>query len=203
MIQSDTDKIVKALKLYPDKNWQFNFIQQAGRGFAGMLLSDPRFMLVPPAFAAEALYSPLGLEYFDERKASRFFIEYIEKNHIECEHNDQEIIAKYSDKKDFLFTKILKLTTKESLVGLADLDIYTTCNVHNQFSDQSHSRYAPASAGLTIDKNPALALRGSTSHHITSGEIVCGLTMKTTLMQKWTHSRRSISACGKAKSVIA
>lgn len=174
LIQSDTDKIAKALRLYQDKNWQFNFIQQAGRGFAGMLLSDPRFILVPPAFAAEALYSPLGLEYFDERKASRFFIEYIEKNLIECEHNDKEIIAKYSDKKDFLFTKILKLTPKGNLVGLADLDIYTTCNVHNQFSDQSHSRYAPASAGLTIDKNLALALRGSTSHHITSGEIVCG-----------------------------
>ncbi len=59
-------------------------------------------------------------------------------------------------------------------MGLADLDIYTTCNINNQFSEQSHSRYAPASAALTIDENLAKALRKSTSHHITSGEIVCG-----------------------------
>lgn len=174
LIQDDSDKISNTLRSYQQKNWQFNFVQRAGCGFAGMLSSDPRFILVPPAFAAEALYSPLGLGYFDERRASRFFVEYIEKNLIECERNDKEFMAKYNSKNEFLFTRILKLAPKGSLVGLADLDIYTTCNINNQFSDQSHSRYAPASAALTIDRNLALALRRSTSHHITSGEIVGG-----------------------------
>lgn len=174
LIQHDSDKIANTLRLYQQKNWQFSFVQRAGRGFAGMLSSDPRFILVPPAFAAEALHSPLGLEYFDERRASRFFVEYIERNLIECDQNDKEFIARFNSKKEFLFTRILKLTPKGNLVGLADLDLYTTCNIDNQFSDQSHSRYSPASAALTIDRNLALALRRSTSHHITSGEIVGG-----------------------------
>ncbi|HBK2374254.1 hypothetical protein AB2F35_25485 (plasmid) [Escherichia coli] len=58
--------------------------------------------------------------------------------------------------------------------GLADLDIYTNCNIQSQFSNQSHSRYAPASAALTIDEKLARALRKSNSHSITSGEIICG-----------------------------
>lgn len=174
LIQSDSDKITTTLRSYQQKNWKFNFIQQAGCGFTGMLSSDARFVLIPPAFAAEALYVPMSLDYFDERKSSRFFIEYIEKNLIECERNDKEFIAKYNSKEEFLFTRILKLSPKGNLVGLADLDIYSTCNINNQFSDQSHSRYAPASAALTIDRNLALALRRSTSHHITSGEIVGG-----------------------------
>lgn len=174
LIQDDSDKITNTLSSYQQKNWQFSFVQRAGCGFAGMLSSDPRFILVPPAFAAEALHFPLGLKYFDEQRASRFFVEYIEKNLIECEHNDKEFIASYNSKDEFLFTRILKLNPKGNLVGLADLDLYTTCNINNQFSDQSHSRYAPASAALTIDGNLALALRRSTSHHITSGEIVGG-----------------------------
>lgn len=59
-------------------------------------------------------------------------------------------------------------------MGLADLDIYTSCNIRSQFSNQSHSRYAPASAALTIDGKLARALRNSNSHYITSGEILCG-----------------------------
>lgn len=66
------------------------------------------------------------------------------------------------------------LTSKGNLKGLADLDIYTNCNIQSQFSNQSHSRYAPASAALTIDEKLARALRNSNSHHITSGEIICG-----------------------------
>lgn len=99
-----------------------------------MLLSDPRLILVPPEFVAENLFSPpLGLEYFDERKASHFFVEYIEKNLIECEENDKEIIERFKNRKGFLFARILRLTTKGNLVGLAGLDVYTTCNVKSQF----------------------------------------------------------------------
>lgn len=174
LIQGDSAKIADVLRSYQERDWSFNFIQQAGCGFAGMLSSDTRFVLIPPAFAAEALYSPLNLEYFDERGVSRFLIEYIERNLIECEHNDKEFIAKYNTNGEFLFTRILKLNSKGDLEGLADLDIYSSCNINNQFSGQSHSRYAPASAALTIDRNLALALRRSTSHHITSGEIAGG-----------------------------
>lgn len=174
LIQKDAYKISKTLRSYQQRDWKFSFFQQVGCGFAGFPSSDARFILVPPAFAAEGLYEPLGLEYFDERKVSRFFIEYIEKYLIECGSNDKEIIRKYGGNKEFLFTQILKLTAKGNLKGLADLDIYATCNVNSQFSNQSHSRYAPASTGLTIDRNLAIALSRSTSHHITTGELIGG-----------------------------
>ena len=80
----------------------------------------------------------------------------------------------YNSEKEFLFTQILKLTSKGNLKGLADLDIYTNCNIQSQFSNQSHSRYAPASAALTIDEKLAKALRNSNTHHISSGKIICG-----------------------------
>lgn len=174
LIQNDAEKIKKALIAYQNENWNINFVQRAGSGVAGFPISGTGYILVPPAFAADALYSPLGLEYFDEVKSSQFFIQYIHKYIIECKDNDKDVIDKYNYEKDFLFTQILKLTSKGNLMGLADLDIYTNCNIRNQFSNQSHSRYAPASAALTIDGKLAKALRNSNAHHITSGGMVCG-----------------------------
>lgn len=174
LIQSDAQKIKKTLSGYQNENWHVNFLQRAGSGVAGVLTTDTEYILVPPAFAADALYHPLGLKYFDEVKSSRFFIQYIHKYIIECKNNDKSVINKYNDEKDFLFTQILKLTSKGNLMGLADLDIYTNCNIQSQFSNQSHSRYAPASAALTIDRKLAIALRNSSSHHITTGDMNSG-----------------------------
>ena len=70
-IQNDAKKI-KTLITYQNKNWKVNFIQRASSGVAGLLLTGTGYILVPPTFAAEALFSPLGLEYFDEIKSSRF-----------------------------------------------------------------------------------------------------------------------------------
>ncbi|HAN8280953.1 TPA: hypothetical protein IF951_005212, partial [Escherichia coli] len=173
-IRNDAEKIKKNLIAYQNKNWKVNFIQPEGSGVAGFPLTCTGYILVPPEFAAEALFSPLGLEYFDEIKSSRFFTQYIHKYIVECKDNDKDIIDKYNVEKEFLFTQILKLTSKGNLKGLADLDIYTNCNIQSQFSNQSHSRYAPASAALTIDEKLARALRKSNSHSITSGEIICG-----------------------------
>ncbi|CAK0693069.1 TPA: hypothetical protein IGA17_004827 [Escherichia coli] len=173
-IRNDAEKIKKTLIAYQNKNWKVNFIQPEGSGVAGFPLTCTGYILVPPEFAAEALFSPLGLEYFDEIKSSRFFTQYIHKYIVECKDNDKDIIDKYNVEKEFLFTQILKLTSKGNLKGLADLDIYTNCNIQSQFSNQSHSRYAPASAALTIDEKLARALRKSNSHSITSGEIICG-----------------------------
>ncbi|MBH0570752.1 hypothetical protein I3A34_11730 [Salmonella enterica] len=159
---------------YQNENWHINFVQRAGSGVAGFPITGTEYILVPPAFAADALFHPLGLEYFDETKSSQFFTQYIHKYIVECKSNDRHVIDNYNSEKDFLFTQILKLTSKGNLMGVADLDIYTNCNIHSQFSDQSHSRYAPASAALTIDGKLARALRNSNSHHITSGGMVCG-----------------------------
>ncbi|MCZ3384921.1 hypothetical protein O3S68_21815 [Kosakonia sp. SOY2] len=174
LIQNDAKKIKKTLIAYQNENWHINFIQRAGSGVAGFPITGTGYILVPPAFAADALFYPLGLEYFDETKSSRFFTQYIHKYIIECKSNDRDVINKYNNEKDFLFTQILKLTSKGNLMGLADLDIYTNCNIQSQFSNQSHSRYAPASAALTIDGKLARALRNSNSHHITSGGMICG-----------------------------
>lgn len=174
LIQNDAKKIKKTLIAYQNENWHINFVQRAGSGVAGFPITGTEYILAPPVFAADALFHPLGLEYFDEVKSSRFFIQYIHKYIIECKSNDRDVIDKYNNEKDFLFTQILKLTSKGNLMGLADLDIYTNCNIHSQFSNQSHSRYAPASAALTIDGKLARALRNSNSHYITSGGMICG-----------------------------
>ncbi|EPK5159241.1 hypothetical protein I8I59_004654 [Enterobacter cloacae] len=174
IIQNDAKKIKETLITYQNNNWHINFVKLAGSGVAGFPITGTGFIIVPPAFAAEAIFNPLGLEYFDEAKSSQFFTQYIHKYIVECKHNDRNIIDKYNNEKDFLLTQILKLTPKGHLMGLADLDIYTSCNIRSQFSNQSHSRYAPASAALTIDGKLARALRNSNSHYITSGEILCG-----------------------------
>lgn len=57
---------------YQNKNWKVNFIQRVGSGVPGFLLTGTEYILIPPAFVAESLFSPLGLEYFDEIKSSRF-----------------------------------------------------------------------------------------------------------------------------------
>jgi len=174
LIQSDAEKIKKTLIAYQNESWHVNFVQRPGAGVAGFPITGTGYILVPPAFAADALFYPLGLEYFDEVKSKIFFSQYILKYIIECKSNDSNVIDKYNREKDFLFTQILKLTSKGNLMGIADLDIYTTCNIQSQFSNQSHSRYAPASAALTIDGKLARALRNSNSHHITSGGMICG-----------------------------
>ncbi|AZD05457.1 hypothetical protein C4K26_0016 [Pseudomonas chlororaphis] len=159
LLQSDAKKITKTLRSYEQQDWRFNFFQPPGCGFAGIPANNGEFIIVPPVFAAQGLYKDIGLEYFDERRTSRFFMEHIEKNISECKLNNQQVVERYGGDRKFLLTKVLKLTTKGNLEGLADLDILSMCNVQTQFITQSHGRYSPASIGLSIDTNLATALR--------------------------------------------
>ncbi|WP_454833535.1 hypothetical protein [Pseudomonas lini] len=168
LIQSDSDKITKTLHSYEQRDWRFNFIQPPGCGFGGIPAKNGEFIIVPPVFAAEGLYEKVKLEYFDERTASRFFMEHIEKKIAECKFNDQQIITHYGSDTKYLLTKVLKLTAKGNLEGLADLDILSICNVQTQFINQSHGRYVPASIGLSIDRNLANALSFYSSIRLTS-----------------------------------
>ncbi|CRM45613.1 hypothetical protein [Pseudomonas sp. 24 E 13] len=171
LIQKDADKIAERLRSYAERDWQFNFFQPPGCGFAGIPERNGEFIIVTPFFAAQGLYEKIGLEYFDEHRASRFFIEHIEKNITECKANNPHVIERYGSDRSFILTKVLKLTAKGSLEGLADVDILSICNVQTQFISQSHGRYAPASIGLSIDTNLAKALKFYSSIRLTSPKI--------------------------------
>ncbi|MGY4661149.1 hypothetical protein ACVWZ9_001943 [Pseudomonas chlororaphis] len=168
LIQDDADKITKTLHSYEQRDWRFNFIQPPGCGFSGIPAKNGEFIIVPPVFAAEGLYKEIELKYFNKHTASRFFIEHIEKRVTECKLNDQQIISRYGTNSKYLLTKVLKLTAKGNLEGLADLDIFSICNVQTQFINQSHGRYVPASIGLSIDSNLANALSFYSSIRLTS-----------------------------------
>ncbi|KTQ46864.1 hypothetical protein [Enterobacter cancerogenus] len=117
-------KIKETLIRYQNEKWHINFVRLAGSGVAGFPITGTELIIVPPAFAAEAIFNPLGLEYFNEVKSSEFFTQYIQKYIVECKHNDRNVIDKYNNEKELLLTKILKLTPKGNLMGIADLDIY-------------------------------------------------------------------------------
>jgi len=166
LIASDANKIANALRSYQDRDWRFDFIRKAG-DFDGAWLGNG-LIEVPPFLAAKGLYTELGLEYFNEGRASIFFVDHIEKHLTECPQNNKEIIKKYATDKIFLLTKILKLSPKGVLVGLADIDILTLCNIQSQFNDQALGRYVPASIGMSIDENLSKALHYFSSIHLSS-----------------------------------
>ena len=153
LIEEDAKKIEAELVRYRKTNWQFNLVGTLGGE-------------VPPFFAARGLYKELGLRYFNEALASRFLIEHMARNIAECKENDQRIIRKYVRKDDFLLTKVLKLH-KDKIKGLADVDIWTRCNVQTQSNWQAHERYVPASIGLSLDRNLAKALSFFSNPYVT------------------------------------
>lgn len=171
-IQHDVKLISEELRGYQERDWKFDFIRQ-GSGFTGVPLNG-NWIEVPPFFAAQGLYKKLGLKYFNEEKASRFFIEHISKHLSECKENDQRVIEKYRSKGEYQLTKVLKLTDKGSLFGIADVDLLTLCGVGSQFDYQAHGRYYPASIGLSIDSNLSKALDFFSSMQVTSGEMLGG-----------------------------
>lgn len=189
-IEHDVALISKELNSYKTRDWKFDFIRPHG-GFNGALNSE-HLIEVPPFFAAQGLYEELGLTYFDEAQASRFLIEHICKNLSACRENDQRVIDKYNSDNEFLLTKILKLTAKGDLTGIADVDILTLCNVQIQFSRQAHGRYYPASIGLSIDSNLSNALSYFSSMHLSSGEMIGGLDNQednSAKLEAWTHDQ--------------
>lgn len=171
LIESDANKIANTLRSYQERDWRFDFIRKAG-GFDGAWLGNG-LIEVAPLFAAHGLYAEIGLEYFNEKRASIFFIEHIEKHITECPRNNKEIIKKYA-KKNYLLTKILKLSPKGILVGLADIDILTLCNIQSQFNDQALGRYVPASIGMSIDENLSKALHFFSTIHLSSSQMMGG-----------------------------
>lgn len=49
--------------------------------------------------------------------------------------------------------KVVYLTKANKLMGLADIEMLSNCNVSDQFRRQQNGNYFPASIGLTIDEN--------------------------------------------------
>lgn len=193
LIESDAKKIANTLREYQNRDWQFEFIRKPG-GFNGSLLGNG-LIEVAPFFAAQGLYTELGLQYFDERRASRFFIEHIEKHLSECKQNDRRIIEKYAKENQSPLTKVLKLSSKGNLVGLADIDILTLCNIQAQFIDQAHGRYVPASIGMSIDENLSDALNFFSTIHLSSSQMIGGeenLSDNMAKMEAFMHDQRRI-----------
>lgn len=157
MIGRDSEKISNTLKNYKARDWRFNFVRLPG-GYSGFPTEDGR-LVVPPLFAAQGLYESVDLEYFDEPSARLFFTKHIERHIAECPVNDRTIIEQFPDDTDYLLTKILRVTAKGNLEGLADVDVLSICNLQTQFEHQAHGRYAPASIGMSIDNNLGKALR--------------------------------------------
>lgn len=172
LIERDAAKIAETLRSYQERDWKFDFVREPG-GFDGMLLNGG-LIEIPPFLAARGLYTRLDLKYFDEQKASRFFIDHIERHLIECPHNDKKIINKYSKDEPSILTKVLKLSSKGNLVGLADIDILTLCNVQSQFNEQAQGRYFPASIGMSIDENLSKALSFFSSIQLSSSQMIGG-----------------------------
>lgn len=176
LIEHDVELITKELQEYKNRDWKFDFIRRPGC-FNGAVIDD-QLIEVPPFFAAQGLYKELGMKYFDEGQAQRFLIDHMSKHISEHPDNDKRIIDKYKGENEFLLTKILKLTAKGNLSGIADIDILTLCNVQTQFNQQSHGRYYPASIGLSIDSNLASALSYFSGIRLNSGEMTGGMEYK-------------------------
>lgn len=172
LIEHDVALISHELRSYETRSWKFDFIRPHG-GFVGTLLNND-LIEVSPFFAADGMYESLGFKYFDEVKTSRFLIEHMCKRICECKDNDQRIINKYSDSQELILTKVLKLTAKGNLVGIADIDLLNNCNIQSQFKMQSRGRYFPASIGLSMDTNLSKSLSYFSGIHLNSGDILGG-----------------------------
>ncbi|OHY90170.1 hypothetical protein BI375_07945 [Vibrio rotiferianus] len=170
LIEHDVEVIKNELQNYESRDWKFDFIRPHRTGFDGVVMND-YLMEVPPFFAAQGLYQPLNLKYYNEASASRFLIEHMHKHICECKSNNQEIIDKYKNDDDFIMTKVLKLTAKGNLEGIADVDLLSDCNIQSQFKLQARGRYFPASIGLSIDSNLSKVLTRFSGIHLDSGQM--------------------------------
>lgn len=173
VIEKDVHLISDELRSYQSRNWRFDFIRPYQEGFEGFVIND-ELVLIPPLLAARGLHKPIGLQYFDEEAIGRFLIDHIQKYLVECNENDRQVIEEYRDERNYPLTKVLKLTPKGNLTGVADIDLFSQCNVHTQFKAQAHGRYFPASIAITIDKALSDTLEIFGSMVASSGEIVCG-----------------------------
>ena len=170
LIEHDVDLLKKALWSYQEQDWRFDFIRPHNAGYAGTVIND--FLIeVPPFMAAQGIYKPLGFKYYNESSASRFLVDHIHKHLCDCRHNDQELIEKYKNDDDFIMTKVLRLTAKGNLEGIADVDLLSDCNIQTQFQRQSQGRYYPASIGLSIDTNLSKVLNKFSGIHLHSGHL--------------------------------
>lgn len=172
-INHDVELISNEFYSYQKRDWRFDFHRPQG-GYTGTV-TNIGYVEVPPFYAAEGLYQELGLKYFDENRVKRFLVEHMWKYICEYPGNDKNVIEKYRGENDFSLTKILKLTAKGNLSGVADVDILTLCNVHTQFSLQAHGRYYPASIGLSIDSNLSDALYRFSQIHLSSDGLIGGI----------------------------
>lgn len=203
LIENDAERIKDTLTSYTKKDWKFDFIREENE-FRGFLLPNG-LIEVPPFLAAQGLHTDIGLEYFDNNLTNRFFIDHIEKCLCECKSNDRKIIDKYNRQNRFSLASVLKLSSKGNLIGLADIDILSQCNVQCQFVNQSMGRYAPASIGFSVDEKLSKALQFFSDIHLSSPPLMGGeanISENTAKMEAFAHDQKRISE-GEGREKVA
>lgn len=172
LIERDASHIRKKLVSITTQDWRYDFVRSPG-GVNGMLRKDLKIE-VPPSFAADHLFDGITTEYFNPQYVALFLKDHIAFALANNEKNDLAIARKYEDPDGYILRKVLFLNSKQELRGLADIDIFSTCNTRAQFQTQAQGQYWPASVPLTVDENLYLSLRSLASHGVTSEPIIGG-----------------------------
>lgn len=129
-------------------------------------------MKLEPILAANYIYEDLDTTYFDTYYVSLFL-----KDHIAYKlftNPGKYIKTDENFEYDYLLRKVVFIDNKERVIGLADIELLSKCNVRHQFDYQSQGTYFPASIPLTIDNNLFLSLKKLSGGQIASEEIIVG-----------------------------
>ncbi|WP_435263303.1 hypothetical protein [Tenacibaculum sp. nBUS_03] len=151
-IKYDINLIKNELKKINSTDWKFEFKRGFGE-FDGFPLKDGTGVLTTPHQVGKELAPDLQTKYLNSKIVKLCLANHISYNISNNDKNNQDVITKYTNDKDFTIRKIIKLTNKGLLKGLADLDLLFLCNIQNQFENQSLDNYLPSSLPLTLDEN--------------------------------------------------
>ncbi|MCW3151727.1 hypothetical protein N8H69_04215 [Achromobacter spanius] len=172
VIERDASQIVHALISIQERNWLYDFLRSPG-GVTGVLRKDHKIE-VPPSFAAEHLFEGISTEYFNPHYVELFLRDHIAFALANNPRNDLEVAAKYEKRDGYALRKVLYLTAKQDLRGLADIELFSLCNTQAQFYMQAKGQYWPASIPLTVDENLYLSLKSRSSYGVSSEPIIGG-----------------------------
>jgi hypothetical protein len=151
IIERDADRIRKKLIAITSQDWRYDFVRSPG-GVIGMLRNDLKIE-VPPSFAADHLFDGIATEYFNPQYVALFLKDHIAFALANNERNDLATARKYEKPDGYILRKVLFLNSRQELRGLADIEIFSTCNTRAQFQEQEQGQYWPASVPLTVDEN--------------------------------------------------
>jgi hypothetical protein len=172
LIEDDATIIKSKLIEVSSKDWRFDFVRRPG-GVKGFIRNDLNFE-VPPLFAAENLYEDIVTNYFDSYCVGLFLKDHIAFMLANNPENDITIASKYKSPQGYNLRKVLYINQKGSLRGLADIEIFSLCNIREQFYRQAHGEYWPASISLTVDENLFLGLKKYSNCNISSEPLLGG-----------------------------